>query len=395
MAQKFSDGARAELAADITDVATSFTISAGGSLFPVADTGSSAIGPGADWFKVVLEDEDGREIVYVRTHEDGSDTFSNVLRGQEGTTARAFSAIHPVSGRRTIVGLRVSSADLDRFEAKEPPIAAGTTAQYYRGDKTWQTLNKAAVGLGSVDNVSAANLRDRATHTGTQAASTITGLASVATSGSYNDLTNKPTIPAGTVTSVGLSAPTGLSVSGSPVTGSGTLALTFASGYAIPTTAKQGQWDTAYGWGNHASAGYAPLASPTFTGTVTLPTTNGADTALARVMLKDTGMVYYDSGTTSTLNYTNGSHQRWAPTGSATLAVTNWPPSGNLGELLIEGVNLGAATITWPTINWVLDDGSTSTTFADTEVELRTSGTDWILLWTRDAGTTVYGKVMR
>jgi len=35
----------------------------------------------------------------------------------------------------------------------------------------------------------------RANHTGTQAASTITGLASVATSGSYNDLTNKPTIP--------------------------------------------------------------------------------------------------------------------------------------------------------------------------------------------------------
>jgi len=30
-------------------------------------------------------------------------------------------------------------------------------------------------------------------------------------------------------------------------------------------------YNTAYGWGNHASAGYAPLASPTFTGTVTLP----------------------------------------------------------------------------------------------------------------------------
>lgn len=35
---------------------------------------------------------------------------------------------------------------------KEPAIAAGTTAQYWRGDKSWQTLNKAAVGLGSVDN---------------------------------------------------------------------------------------------------------------------------------------------------------------------------------------------------------------------------------------------------
>lgn len=34
----------------------------------------------------------------------------------------------------------------------EGALAAGTVAQYYRGDKTWQTLDKAAVGLGNVDN---------------------------------------------------------------------------------------------------------------------------------------------------------------------------------------------------------------------------------------------------
>ena len=50
----------------------------------------------------------------------------------------------------------------------------------------------------------------------------------------------------GTVTSVALSAPTGLTVSGSPVTSSGTLTLSFTSGYSIPTTTKQGQWDAAY-----------------------------------------------------------------------------------------------------------------------------------------------------
>jgi hypothetical protein len=61
----------------------------------------------------------------------------------------------------------------------------------------------------------------------------------------------------GTVTSVGMTVPTGLSVSGSPITTSGTLAVSLASGYSIPTTAKQTEWDTAYGWGNHASAGYA------------------------------------------------------------------------------------------------------------------------------------------
>jgi len=60
----------------------------------------------------------------------------------------------------------------------------------------------------------------------------------------------------GTVTSVALSVPTGLSVSGSPITSSGTLQVSFASGYSIPTTTKQGQWDTAYGWGDHSQAGY-------------------------------------------------------------------------------------------------------------------------------------------
>ena len=60
----------------------------------------------------------------------------------------------------------------------------------------------------------------------------------------------------GTVTSVAMTVPTGLSVSGSPITTNGTLAITFASGYSIPTTTKQSNWDTAYGWGDHSQAGY-------------------------------------------------------------------------------------------------------------------------------------------
>lgn len=40
---------------------------------------------------------------------------------------------------------------------KENTITAGTTSQYFRGDKTFQTLDKTAVGLGNVDNTSDAN----------------------------------------------------------------------------------------------------------------------------------------------------------------------------------------------------------------------------------------------
>ena len=92
--------------------------------------------------------------------------------------------------------------------------------------------------------------------------------AGAATSVPWSGVTNAPTklsqftndsgftTNKGTVTSVAMSVPTGLSVSGSPITASGTLALSYTSGYSIPTTAKQTNWDTAYGWGNHASAGY-------------------------------------------------------------------------------------------------------------------------------------------
>lgn len=92
--------------------------------------------------------------------------------------------------------------------------------------------------------------------------------AGSATSVPWSGVTNAPTklsqftndsgftTNKGTVTSVAMSVPTGLSISGSPITASGTLALSYTSGYSIPTTAKQTNWDTAYGWGNHASAGY-------------------------------------------------------------------------------------------------------------------------------------------
>lgn len=92
--------------------------------------------------------------------------------------------------------------------------------------------------------------------------------AGSATSVPWSGVTNAPTklsqftndsgftTNKGTVTSVAMSVPTGLSISGSPITASGTLALSYTSGFSIPSTAKQTNWDTAYGWGNHASAGY-------------------------------------------------------------------------------------------------------------------------------------------
>lgn len=89
-----------------------------------------------------------------------------------------------------------ASPTVPGLAGKEATVVAGTTSQYYRGDKSWQTLNKAAVGLGNVDNTADT---DKPISTATQAAlntkAATSSLSAVATSGNYNDLSNRPTIP--------------------------------------------------------------------------------------------------------------------------------------------------------------------------------------------------------
>ena len=80
---------------------------------------------------------------------------------------------------------------------------------------------------------------------------TLAGLGGVSTgttitiNGTTLDLSANRTWSVGTVTSVNATVPTGFSV-GSPVTSSGDIAISYAAGYSLPTTAKQTQWDTAY-----------------------------------------------------------------------------------------------------------------------------------------------------
>lgn len=71
-------------------------------------------------------------------------------------------------------------------------VVAGGAAGFMAGaDKT----KLDGIAAGATANATDAQLRDRATHTGTQAAATITGLAAIATSGSASDL-GTGTLPA-------------------------------------------------------------------------------------------------------------------------------------------------------------------------------------------------------
>ena len=115
----------------------------------------------------------------------------------------------------------------------------------------WTQFYLSALGNGGSAG-SAIYLRDLAD---VNVAGVQNGQALVWSSASAKWIAGTPT--SGTVRSVGLSAPTGFNVTGSPVTGTGTITLSFATGYALPTTADVNKGVTAYGWGNHANAGYA------------------------------------------------------------------------------------------------------------------------------------------
>ena len=80
----------------------------------------------------------------------------------DSTSAHKFVT----SAEKTKISNSVTTSDLNTALAgKEDSITAGTTSQYYRGDKSWQTLNKSAVGLGNVDNTSDATKKTNYTGT--------------------------------------------------------------------------------------------------------------------------------------------------------------------------------------------------------------------------------------
>lgn len=107
---------------------------------------------------------------------------------------------------------------------------------------------------------------------------------------------------------------------------------------------------------------------------------------------------YTDKGTltagTVTFNQSTAQNHRVQVGGALTIATAGWP-AGALGIMLLEMVNAGAFALTWPTIRWVLADGTFTTTFSANTITLQAAGSDFVTLWSRDGGATVYGKIVR
>lgn len=84
-------------------------------------------------------------------------TGAGTLTGYLQTQAANRVWAGPASGSNEVPSFRALVVDDIPSLPYEPAISAGTTSQYLRGDKTWQTLDKSAVGLPNVDNTSDIN----------------------------------------------------------------------------------------------------------------------------------------------------------------------------------------------------------------------------------------------
>jgi len=87
---------------------------------------------------------------------DGSNLTWTTVSGS-GTVPDATSSVKGLVQLSGDLGGTAASPTVPGLASKENTITAGTTGQYYRGDKSWQTLDKSAVGLANVDNTSDAN----------------------------------------------------------------------------------------------------------------------------------------------------------------------------------------------------------------------------------------------
>lgn len=223
-----------------------------------------------------------------------SDVSKNVLSATKLTTARTINGVaFDGTGNITI-------AD----STKEPVITIGTTGQYWRGDKTWQTLDKSAVGLPNVDNTTDANKPvSSATQTALNAKATLLNIPQYSVP--YRDLTGSG------------EAHTNLLVA-SGVASAGTLAMRDAAGaiFAADGTVNGHAVNLA-----QLTAGLAlqlSITGGTLTGPLTITTSNSSP---FNVNGGSTNNWHYFTNTTavSTSNYTNFAWRANSSTGVSTI----------------------------------------------------------------------------
>jgi hypothetical protein len=235
----------------------------------------------------------------------GTKTFSNATKNDGGILLKN-GASYSLSGYMNLGGmtngLRFTSG-LGITNYFSLPSATGYTYTFPSASGTVALTSDISYPVTSVFGRTGAVVATEGDYTLTQIGDVTITSPTTGQVLKYNGTTwiNDTDANTGTVTSVAMTVPTGLSIAGSPITSSGTLAVTFASGYSIPTNASQTTWDTAYtnritsltttgssgaatlisnvlNIPNYGSAlsGYLPLTGGTLTGPLSISSTTNS-----------------------------------------------------------------------------------------------------------------------
>lgn len=209
-----------------------------------------------------------------------------------------------------------------------PILGAPQSGNFSSGTFTWPTFNQNTTG--TADNVTGIVAVANG-GTGTATPALVAG-TNVTITGTWPNQTINSSNPGGTVTSVAATVPSFLSISGSPITSSGTLAISY-SGTALPV-ANGGTGQTT------ASAAFNALSPVTSTGDLIIG--NGANSA-TRLAIGANNYVLTSNGTTAVWAVATGSG---ATITNDTATATNVYPlfaaatSGSLATAYTSNANL-------------------------------------------------------
>lgn len=334
-----------------------------------------------------------------------------VVQGGTGATTASDARTNlgvTATGQDTNYAFRSNNlSDLNSVSSARTNLGLGTIAT--------QNSSDVSITGGSVSGITDLAVADGGTGASTAANARVNLLPSYTGNGNKVLSLNSgatdvewTTNGAGTVTSVDISVPTGLSVSGNPVTSSGTLAVAYASGYSIPTTSKQSDWDTAYSdrlkW-DGGSTGLNATTGRTSLGLGTAATTDATDYAVAAKGVTngdshdhsggDGGQIAYSSlsgtpslGTISSQNANNVSITGGSISGITDLAVADGGTGASDASTARTNLGLGSiatqdssnVTITGGSVSGITDlavaDGGTgASTAANARINLLPSYT--------------------
>jgi hypothetical protein len=132
-----------------------------------SDTGTDATIPLVSTNAGLMSPSDKTKLDGVATGATANSSDATLLNRANHTGEQAISTVTglqtALDGKQATGDYATNTALTNGLATKENTITAGTTGQYYRGDKTFQTLDKTAVGLSNVANVdttTTANITD-------------------------------------------------------------------------------------------------------------------------------------------------------------------------------------------------------------------------------------------